>query len=88
MSEFEVFLSADIEGVSGYTDPSEDADRLPAASYVTTKTARGAGAVVCRPPEAVRDDIEAAARAAATDQPPTPTRRCPSSHRYGSPSTS
>jgi D-amino peptidase len=48
------------------------AERLPSAEYVTTKTARGAGAAVCRHPSQVRSEIRTAARAATADPPSDP----------------
>lgn len=49
------------------------ADRLPTAEYVTTKTARGASAAVCRHPTAVRAEIRDAAATAIDASPSEPT---------------
>lgn len=58
-------LGAPVALVSGDDVLAETvSERLPGAEYVTTKTARGTAAAVCRSPEAVQDDLRDAGEAA------------------------
>lgn len=59
-------LDAPVRLVSGDDVLRETVETvLPEAEYVTTKRARGTAAAECRPPEAVRTDLETAAGTAA-----------------------